>query len=65
MNNNKDNQGKNRIFNLRDGNYTEKIEGDFIQGDVIGSNSKAPVPAPRKDYSEEGDAIDVEVKEER
>jgi len=58
MTNDKDKQSKNRIFNLSSGNYTEKIEGDFIQGNVIG-NSK-PTPTPRKDYSEDGDAIDVE-----
>ncbi|MEG4031884.1 MULTISPECIES: hypothetical protein [unclassified Microcoleus] len=47
-----------RIINTEGGNYTEKIEGDFIQGNVIGST---PKPAPqRKDLSKDGDAVDVE-----
>lgn len=51
-----------RIINTNGGNYTEKIEGDFIQveGNVI--NSK-PTPQ-RKDYSQDGEAIDVEAVEE-
>jgi hypothetical protein len=50
-----------RIINTEGGNYTEKIEGDFVQGNVVG---KTPTPAPeRKDYSKDGDAIDVEVTE--
>lgn len=52
-----------RIINTEGGNYTEKIEGDFIQGNVIGSN---PKPAPkRKDYSKDGETIDVEATEEK
>jgi len=52
-----------RIINTEGGNYTEKIEGDFIQGNVIGST---PKPAPqRKDLSKDGEAIDVEATEEK
>ena len=48
-----------RIINTNGGNYTEKIEGDFIQGNVIG---KKPKSTPeRKDLSKDGDALDVEV----
>jgi hypothetical protein len=47
-----------RIINTEGGNYTEKIEGDFIQGNVVGK------PAPtRKDLSKDGDAIDVKSEE--
>ncbi|MEG4149528.1 hypothetical protein [Microcoleus sp. Pol12B5] len=54
-----------RIINTEGGNYTEKIEGDFIQvqGNVIGST---PKPDPqRKDLSKDGEAIDVEATEEQ
>ncbi|MEG4087459.1 hypothetical protein [Microcoleus sp. POL10_C6] len=52
-----------RIINTEGGNYTEKIEGDFIQGNVIGSTPKS---APqRKDLSKDGEAIDVEATEEK
>ncbi|MEG5173244.1 hypothetical protein [Microcoleus sp. B3-D7] len=47
-----------RIINTEGGNYTEKIEGDFIQGNVI---NYTPKPTPqRKDYSQDGETIDVE-----
>lgn len=52
-----------RIINTEGGNYTEKIEGDFIQGNVI---DFTPKPAPqRKDLSKDGEAIDVEATEEK
>ena len=50
-----------RIINTNGGNYVEKIEGDFVQGNVIG---KTPTPTPeRKDFSKDGDAIDVKSEE--
>lgn len=50
-----------RIINTEGGNYTEKIEGDFIQGNVVG---KPPTPTPtRKDLSKDGEAIDVKSEE--
>ena len=52
-----------RIINTEGGNYTEKIEGDFIQGNVISSTAK---PAPqRTDLSKDGEVIDVEVAQEK
>ena len=51
-----------RIINTNGGNYTEKIEGDFVQvqGNVIGDQSKPK----RKDLSKDGNpAIDVDTKE--
>lgn len=52
-----------RIINTEGGNYTEKIEGDFIQENVV---SSTPKPAPRrKDLSKDGEVIDVEVAKEK
>ncbi|HLO51559.1 MAG TPA: hypothetical protein VK211_24310 [Kamptonema sp.] len=51
------------LLTPRGGNYTEKIEGDFIQGNVISSTAK---PAPqRTDLSKDGEVIDVEVAQEK
>lgn len=64
-NDNDKNQRKNshNVY-LNGGNYNREIKGNFIQGDVISFGSK-PKPVPeRKDYSEEGEAIDVEEPEE-
>ena len=49
--------GKNTIH-MNGGNYTQKIKGDYIQGSVVSSSTPTPTP-PRKDYSGDGDAIDV------
>lgn len=48
-----------RVINTNGGNYTERIEGNVIQGDVINASPKPK----RKDLSKDGEpAIDVEVK---
>lgn len=54
--------GRNTVH-LNGGNYTQEIKGNYIQGSVIGSS---PKPAPeRKDLSKDGEAIDVDVEEEK
>ena len=50
-----------RVINTNGGDYVEKIEGNFVQGNVVG---KTPTSTPeRKDLSKDGDAIDVKSEE--